>query len=274
MSFDPFKQSKLMSAYTGMQNSTVPQSEIESIDDLKRLAGVTTSYGEETSEYATNLGQIQREQNIRPGSEEWFKLWFARPHLTGEKPFNEGIQKYTVSTADAEFLIEQHINATSRQRFALHGPNKKLFEHYDLDTATELITEKIVEEERLVTENIAPNDPLLTEFFTAFGNFSTGNTVNPNDSVCVLRLTATKFTGKSITLTGFLDGRVISGIGNGVIYFEDGSMFPETPVLRQQTRTWDQTIVFKDSNHAQQCYTLLLLHLSDNREWEFVDEVS
>jgi hypothetical protein len=23
-----------------------------------------------------NLGAIQREQNIRPGTEEWFKLWF------------------------------------------------------------------------------------------------------------------------------------------------------------------------------------------------------
>jgi hypothetical protein len=24
----------------------------------------------------TNLGAIQREQNIRPGTEEWFRLWF------------------------------------------------------------------------------------------------------------------------------------------------------------------------------------------------------
>jgi hypothetical protein len=23
-----------------------------------------------------NLGAVQREQNIRPGTEEWFKLWF------------------------------------------------------------------------------------------------------------------------------------------------------------------------------------------------------
>lgn len=25
-----------------------------------------------------NKGQIQREQNIRPGSEKWFKLWFGK----------------------------------------------------------------------------------------------------------------------------------------------------------------------------------------------------
>lgn len=29
-------------------------------------------------------GRIQREQNIKPGTEEWFKLWFSKPHLTGE----------------------------------------------------------------------------------------------------------------------------------------------------------------------------------------------
>ena len=26
----------------------------------------------------SNKGQIQREQNIKPGTEEWFKLWFGR----------------------------------------------------------------------------------------------------------------------------------------------------------------------------------------------------
>jgi hypothetical protein len=90
MTFDAFKQAKLMTAYTGLQNATAPEREIDSIDDLKRLAGVTgTSYGEETSEYATNLGQIQRERNIRPGTDEWFRLYFARPLLTGEQPYDK-----------------------------------------------------------------------------------------------------------------------------------------------------------------------------------------
>jgi hypothetical protein len=26
----------------------------------------------------SNKGQIQREQGIRPGTDEWFKLWFSR----------------------------------------------------------------------------------------------------------------------------------------------------------------------------------------------------
>ena len=32
-----------------------------------------------------NKGQIQRENNIKPGTEEWFKLWFSKPSLTGNK---------------------------------------------------------------------------------------------------------------------------------------------------------------------------------------------
>jgi hypothetical protein len=89
MTFDAFKQAKLMTAYTGAKTAIVPEQNIDNIDDLKRLAGIGTSYGEETSEYATNLGQIQRERNIRPGSDEWFRLWFSKPLLTGEQPYDK-----------------------------------------------------------------------------------------------------------------------------------------------------------------------------------------
>ena len=30
--------------------------------------------------------EYQRKHNVRPGTDEWFKLWFARPKLTGENP--------------------------------------------------------------------------------------------------------------------------------------------------------------------------------------------
>jgi len=30
-------------------------------------------------------GRIQREQNIQPGTPEWFKLWFSLPYMTGER---------------------------------------------------------------------------------------------------------------------------------------------------------------------------------------------
>jgi hypothetical protein len=30
--------------------------------------------------------QYQKKHNIKPGTDEWFKLWFAKPRLTGENP--------------------------------------------------------------------------------------------------------------------------------------------------------------------------------------------
>jgi len=29
------------------------------------------------------MQSIQRKNKIQPGSEDWFKLWFSRPYLTG-----------------------------------------------------------------------------------------------------------------------------------------------------------------------------------------------
>ena len=87
--FDAFKQAKLMNGYNKLKSVQLPETKTDSLDDLKKLAGINenTSFGEEMSERATNLGQIQRERNIQPGTDEWFKLWFAKPKLTGEKPY-------------------------------------------------------------------------------------------------------------------------------------------------------------------------------------------
>ena len=64
---------------------------------LKRLAGiidkdgkkVEQSDGSNISIVGSDKGKIQRERGIKPGTDEWFRLWFARPHLTGEKPTKE-----------------------------------------------------------------------------------------------------------------------------------------------------------------------------------------
>jgi hypothetical protein len=42
--------------------------------------------GENVSYSATEKAEYQRKHNIQPGTQEWFKLWFARPYLTGENP--------------------------------------------------------------------------------------------------------------------------------------------------------------------------------------------
>jgi len=33
--------------------------------------------------------QLMKEHDIRPGTPEWFRLWFSRPYLTNEKPIGK-----------------------------------------------------------------------------------------------------------------------------------------------------------------------------------------
>ena len=42
--------------------------------------------GENLSYIGTKKSQYQKKHNIQPGTDEWFKLWFAKPKLTGENP--------------------------------------------------------------------------------------------------------------------------------------------------------------------------------------------
>ena len=65
---------------------------MEDIERLKKLAGVKEpkpeegSMGENLSYTGTEKAQYQRKHNIQPGTQDWFKLWFSRPKLTGENP--------------------------------------------------------------------------------------------------------------------------------------------------------------------------------------------
>ncbi len=61
------------------------------IDELKKLAGIDklttdSSMGENLSYVGTAKSGYQRKHNIQPGTDEWFRLWFAQPKLTGENP--------------------------------------------------------------------------------------------------------------------------------------------------------------------------------------------
>ena len=60
------------------------------IEELKKLAGVDKnterSMGENLSYVGTAKAEYQRKHDIKPGTPEWFKLWFAQPRLTGEDP--------------------------------------------------------------------------------------------------------------------------------------------------------------------------------------------
>jgi hypothetical protein len=59
------------------------------IDQLGLMERMNDRSGESSpvdGHIGTEKGEYQRKHNIRPGSDEWFKLWFARPQLTGENP--------------------------------------------------------------------------------------------------------------------------------------------------------------------------------------------
>lgn len=90
--FDPFKQAKLQSAYSNLKTVTVPEKDM-SLDELKRLSGSGKITGETNvtpdSHLASRKAQYMRENNIKPGTQEWFKVMFAKPHLTGEDPFSK-----------------------------------------------------------------------------------------------------------------------------------------------------------------------------------------
>ena len=75
---------------------------MDELDQIKQLAGITQNAGR-LQEYrgegsvqtdGSNMSitanekiQYQNNNNIQPGSPEWFQLWFSKPYLTGEKPF-------------------------------------------------------------------------------------------------------------------------------------------------------------------------------------------
>lgn len=51
--------------------------------------GIFSSVGSNTSTTGQEKRDLERQHNIRPGSDEWFRLWFSKPFLTGEKPIGD-----------------------------------------------------------------------------------------------------------------------------------------------------------------------------------------
>jgi hypothetical protein len=84
MTFDPFTAAKLQRKVELTPVDTT-------VDDVRRLAGLghgAPNQGPKIDQTA-DLRRIERERNIKPGTQEWFRLWFAKPTLTGERPYDE-----------------------------------------------------------------------------------------------------------------------------------------------------------------------------------------
>jgi len=72
---------------------------MDELDQIKKLAGINEYKGWQVWE-GSNIsitgdekGQLMKKHNIKPGTPEWFQLWFSLPKLTGEKPIGPGIRK-------------------------------------------------------------------------------------------------------------------------------------------------------------------------------------
>ena len=64
---------------------------MDPLEQLRRNAGISNttavaSGGSNISITAAEKARLMREHNIKPGTQEWFKLWFSKPYLTSEKP--------------------------------------------------------------------------------------------------------------------------------------------------------------------------------------------
>jgi len=63
---------------------------MDELEYIKKLAGVNEFKGyteytlENISDAANSNRKKEREQNIRPGDEEWFKLWFSQPKMMNQ----------------------------------------------------------------------------------------------------------------------------------------------------------------------------------------------
>jgi|TARA_B100000809_G_scaffold831_1_gene942 hypothetical protein len=67
----------------------------QQLKELKVLAGIYKPYQpkdepqENISYIGTAKSKYQKKHKIEPGTDDWFRLWFARPRLTGESPYGK-----------------------------------------------------------------------------------------------------------------------------------------------------------------------------------------
>ena len=65
------------------------------LDELRKLAGINEYTGLQPYEGSnpsitgSEKSKLMKKHNIKPGTQEWFKLWFSKPYLTGEQPIGE-----------------------------------------------------------------------------------------------------------------------------------------------------------------------------------------
>lgn len=71
-----------------------PSDPIHQLKEIKHLAGLgrnlyKTYEGSNISVTGMENQELEKKHNIKPGTPEWFQLWFSLPYLTGERKIND-----------------------------------------------------------------------------------------------------------------------------------------------------------------------------------------
>jgi len=79
---DMLRLAGLMPVKSILENSADPT-------QSNTAAGIMSPVGSNISMTGMEKRDLEKKHHIKPGSDEWFKLWFSRPYLTGEKPIGD-----------------------------------------------------------------------------------------------------------------------------------------------------------------------------------------
>jgi hypothetical protein len=189
---------------------------------------------------------------------------------------DDKLKKYDIEPEKIEKDLETLICTDVAECYDLNGKNKLVFENsQSVEHFYNIVTEKRLRENNL-SENIRSDDENLTRIFKSFNNFSTGNKFSVGDSVSLLELRAEKCTTGNIFLNGFISNKKITAIESNlhVVYFDDGSRYPEITTTLKQTRMWVQTILFDNHSKAERCRVFMTLLVDKSfSDWSFHDNV-
>ena len=93
MTFDVWKQATVQNGLEKLKTVSLPAYATDDLEEMKRLAGISNSYTNtdemNISYTGTEKSQLMKKHKIKPGTPEWFQLWFSLPKLTGEKPVDK-----------------------------------------------------------------------------------------------------------------------------------------------------------------------------------------
>jgi hypothetical protein len=78
---DPIHELKIIQYLAGLGGQARLQEYRAHQNEINKGSNITVT--------AMEKAKLMKENDIRPGTPEWFRLWFSRPYLTHEKPIGK-----------------------------------------------------------------------------------------------------------------------------------------------------------------------------------------